>query len=205
MDKYSGEVLELCSLLVAAKSYSGGENSAAEILAEYMTIVKNFKFESARVGFSAENCISNEIKKQSDAIEIGKVAGTLSIRERKKHKRVISTLESVSRLISDDLAADDAFAVIKDDFDLRKKENKKIADTAKKQLDNVFKFLDEAFGDNRESVIFTTEMTINKYASRFLARYGSDEYFCHNKDMLVYGRQAEIDKEVESLSGNDDC
>ena len=103
-----------------------------EILAEYMTIVKNFKFESARVGFSAENCVSNEIKKQSDAIEIGKAAGTLSVRERKKHKRVISTLESVSRLISDDLAADDAFAVIKDDFDLRKKENKKIADTAKK-------------------------------------------------------------------------
>lgn len=176
-----------------------------EILAEYMTIVKNFKFESARVGFSAENCISNEIKKQSDAIEIGKAAGTLSVRERKKHKRVISTLESVSRLISDDLAADDAFAVIKDDFDLRKKENKKIADTAKKQLDNVFKFLDEAFEDNRETVIFTTEMTINKYASKFLARYGSDEYFCHNKDMLVYGRQAEIDKEVESLSGNNDC
>lgn len=176
-----------------------------EILAEYMTIVKNFKFESARVGFSAENCISNEIKKQSDAIEIGKVAGTLSVRERKKHKRVISTLESVSRLISDDLAADDAFAVIKDDFDLRKKENKKIADTAKKQLDNVFKFLDEAFGDNRETLIFATEMTINKYASKFLARYGSDEYFCHNKDMLVYGRQAEIDKEIESLSGNDDC
>lgn len=176
-----------------------------EVLSEYMTIVKNFKSESARVGFSAENCISNEIKKQSDAIEIGKVAGTLSVRERKKHKRVISTLESVSRLISDDLAADDAFAVIKDDFDLRKKENKKIADTAKKQLDNVFKFLDEAFEDNRETVIFTTEMTINKYASKFLARYGSDEYFCHNKDMLVYGRQAEIDKEVESLSGNDDC
>lgn len=176
-----------------------------EVLSEYMTIVKNFNSESARVGFSAENCISNEIKKQSDAIEIGKVAGTLSVRERKKHKRVISTLESVSRLISDDLAADDAFAVIKDDFDLRKKENKKIADTAKKQLDNVFKFLDEAFEDNRETVIFTTEMTINKYASKFLARYGSDEYFCHNKDMLVYGRQAEIDKEVESLSGNDDC
>lgn len=176
-----------------------------EVLSEYMTIVKNFKSESARVGFSAENCISNEIKKQSDAIEIGKAAGTLSVRERKKHKRVISTLESVSRLISDDLAADDAFAVIKDDFDLRKKENKKIADTAKKQLDNVFKFLDEAFEDNRETVIFTTEMTINKYASKFLARYGSDEYFCHNKDMLVYGRQAEIDKEVESLSGNDDC
>ena len=176
-----------------------------EVLSEYMTIVKNFKSESARVGFSAENCISNEIKKQSDAIEIGKAAGTLSVRERKKHKRVISTLESVSRLISDDLAADDAFAVIKDDFDLRKKENKKIADTAKKQLDNVFKFLDEAFGDNRETLIFTTEMTINKYASKFLARYGSDEYFCHNKDMLVYGRQAEIDKEIESLSGNDDC
>ena len=36
MDKYSREVLELCSLLVAAKSYSGDENAAAEILAEYM-------------------------------------------------------------------------------------------------------------------------------------------------------------------------
>ena len=36
LDRYSREVLELCGLLVAARSYSGDENSVAEILTQYM-------------------------------------------------------------------------------------------------------------------------------------------------------------------------
>ena len=49
-------------------------------------------------------------------------------------------------------------------------------------------------------LIIVTELTINPNTSSFINKYGCEEYFRHNKDLLVYDRQQEIAAELAALS-----
>ena len=93
----------------------------------------------------------------------------------------------------------EAFKLLKAEFDNRTKQLKKQADTAGKQLSNVFLFCEDVFGDGQEMLILVTELTISYYGARFISRYGCKEYFNHNKELLFYERQKEIIQEIESL------
>ena len=48
-------------------------------------------------------------------------------------------------------------------------------------------------------LILVTELTVSNYGSRFINRYGSKEYFNHNKEPLFYERQKEVIAEIENL------
>ena len=56
------------------------------------------------------------------------------------------------------------------------------------------------FPDGQEMLIIVTELTINPHASGFINKYGCAEYFKHNKDLLVYDRQQEIEDELKALN-----
>ena len=92
-----------------------------------------------------------------------------------------------------------AFMLLKKDFDARTAALKKAADVAGKKLSNVFKFCEEVFADGQEMLILVTELTISYYGAHFISRYGCDEYFAHNKELLFYERQKEIIEGIEDL------
>ena len=95
----------------------------------------------------------------------------------------------------------EAFKLLKAEFDNRTKALKKQADSAGKQLSNVFLFCEEVFDEGQEMLILVTELTISYYGAHFISRYGCKEYFNHNKELLFYERQKEIIREIESLEG----
>ena len=84
-------------------------------------------------------------------------------------------------------------------FDKRTKTLKQQAETAGKQLSNVFAFCKEVFDEGQEMLILVTELTISYYGAHFISRYGCKEYFNHNKELLFYERQKEIIHELEKL------
>ena len=66
-------------------------------------------------------------------------------------------------------------------------------------MSNAFVFCEDVFLEGQEMLIFVTELTINYYTATFISRYGCDEYFKHNKELLFYDRQKEIINELENL------
>ena len=68
-----------------------------------------------------------------------------------------------------------------------------------KKMSNLFAFCEFVFADGQEILILITELTINKYSSHFISRYGCKEYFAHNKELLFYDRQKEIIRELQDL------
>lgn len=94
--------------------------------------------------------------------------------------------------------ANDAFALIKKDFDHRTKKMNESARITKKKLSNMFVFCKEVFG-SQEMLILVTEITISRYGSVFVSRYGCEEYFANNKELLFYERQKEIIREIDFL------
>ena len=95
------------------------------------------------------------------------------------------------------LAPKEAFLFAKTGFD---KQCQLRTDTIKKAssaLENAFTFMEEAFGEGQEMVVFITELTMDPDASRFITENGCERYFKYNKTLLVGSRRATILKELE--------
>lgn len=69
----------------------------------------------------------------------------------------------------------------------------------KASLGNMYAFAAEVFGTGQELLIITTELTGNRDTAAFIARFGCDEYFHYNKELLLYERQDEIRRALEEL------
>ena len=69
-------------------------------------------------------------------------------------------------------------------------------------LSNLFAFCREAFGDeSQEMLILVTELTASPSAARFIGRWGSPEYFEHNRELLFYERRQDIAGDIDRLEG----
>lgn len=91
----------------------------------------------------------------------------------------------------------EAFLAAKSGFD---KQCQTRIDTIKKAssaLENAFTFMEEAFGEGQEMVVFITELTMDPEASRFITENGCERYFKYNKTLLVGNRRAAILKELD--------
>lgn len=67
------------------------------------------------------------------------------------------------------------------------------------RLSRVFAFIENAFGDKQEALIFVTELTSRMDSACYIAQYGSDSYYEHNQNMILSERQRELRRRVEEL------
>lgn len=92
-----------------------------------------------------------------------------------------------------------AFILVKQLFDgetIKRKEKISIASEA---LEHVFTFMEIAFGESQEMVIFVTELTVNFYSSKFIGEFGSDMYMKYNRSLLFEERHKDILEEIDKL------
>lgn len=61
-----------------------------------------------------------------------------------------------------------------------------------RNLSAVFAFINQAFGNGTEMLLFLSELTEDSDASRYIARYGCDEYYQFSNELMVQDRQAQI-------------
>ena len=148
--------------------------------------------------------IAEETEKRREALETGKSAGTLSADEIHAENRNLQLLSELSRDLVDGTAGrtEDpaaALAAIRKFHESRAKQYKSMGTKTGKALENAFRFCEDAFGDGQEMLIFVTELTASRYDAQFISRFGCDEYFRHNKELLFYERQKELIREIEDL------
>lgn len=91
----------------------------------------------------------------------------------------------------------EAFLCAKSGFDKQCNTRIETIKKASSALENAFTFMEEAFGENQEMVVFITELTMNPEASRFITENGCERYFKYNKTLLVGNRRAAILKELD--------
>ena len=176
-----------------------------QALTELLNILKNVRLELARPNADAAASVQKQIGVLEKKLQSGKLASTLSADAEYACRSAISALEDMGVMLQEKAPTDPAaaFQLLKESFDSRTKALKKQANTAGKQLSNVFVFCEEVFGEGQELLILVTELTISYYGAHFISRYGCKEYFNHNKELLFYERQKEIIRELENLELED--
>ena len=91
------------------------------------------------------------------------------------------------------------FAEAKADYDALVADMKEDAARAKGRLGAMLRFAESVWDDGQALLIIITELTIGDHSSRFIARYGCEEYYAHNRELLFYEREREIARELEKL------
>ena len=173
--------------------------------AEVKDRAKNAKFDErlALLGLvlDAVTAVDKQIEAFDKKIQTGKKALSLSEDTEYACRSAMVELERMKDMLIEKAPSkgEQAFKMLKAEFDSRTKEIKKLAGKAGKSLSNVFVFCEEVFSEGHEMLILVTELTISYYGSRFISRYGCKEYFNHNKELLFYERQKEIISQLESL------
>ena len=60
-------------------------------------------------------------------------------------------------------------------------------------------FLELAFAEGQELVVFVTELNTNPYSMEFISENGCDSYYKYNKKLLFDQEQREILEELENI------
>ena len=95
--------------------------------------------------------------------------------------------------------ADEAFAFVKERFGRETKRRGEEIAAVSSELEHAFGFMEAAFGESQEMVVFVTELTVNFYSARFIAENGCDPYYVYNRGLLLGERRQGILKEIDDL------
>lgn len=175
-----------------------------QLIEKLMEILKPALAEMNHNNTEPEAVLTSVIEAQRTSLQRDKKASAISAEGQKKINRTIRVLEDQrATLLKSSSRKESAVQVIQTDFDQRVKKLARDAEAAGKKLTNLFKFLEDVYGEGQELLIIVTELTMNAHTARFINRFGSEAYFKHNKELLFYERQTELILEIEQLKLND--
>lgn len=194
------ECLALLGLLLGAIGTEMRETvEREELLTDYMHAIKDFRMATMSPNANAADALRKTIKSQMDELERGKLSTSLSSSARTRKQKLILMLQELEPAVGEAEDGITAFKVAKETFDKELKALKKHAEKVGRHLSNIFIFCEETFGNGQEMLILVTELTISYHGARFISRFGCEEYFRHNKELLFHERQHEIISELEKL------
>ena len=82
----------------------------------------------------------------------------------------------------------EAFAVVKELFEKETAQQDKKIQEVGQRLTNAFLFMEKAFGEGQEMVIFVTQLTRNYYSMQFISEFGNEKYYQYNQSLLLRER-----------------
>ena len=174
---------------------------AEETMAQLLGAFKGIRMDLMRPGALICDAVEKQIQSKRMAMEVGRRAGNLSADAQHILHSTTAALEDLRSMLAreDPQTASAGLACIKQALDGRSAALKaQISETGQK-LSNMFRFCEEVFGDGQEVMILVTELTVSHYGTRFISRHGCEEYFAHNKDLLLHRRRKEILAQIEEL------
>ena len=172
-----------------------------QILTEVREVLSDLRAEVETNGGSAADFLESAVSTKRNELETGRRSYSLSEDRRKILHGIIDRLEAEAESIvkAGDLSGSEAFEVIRKDYNARRADHIDRVKEVESELDNMFAFAEEAFGEGQEILIILAELTKNFYSAHFISRYGCVNYFKYNKEMLFYERQNEILKTINLL------
>lgn len=165
----------------------GQKESFTELLYDYL---KQYK----------ESCRLEEVAGKAEAdYEKLRRAELLNKDEDKMWQEVLGRFRDYLLLVrAEHLEGSAGFARVREEFAGETKILEAVTEETLEALNNGFRFMEEAFGDSQEMVVFVTELNTSAASIRFLKENDCDLYYRYNKKLLSDGQQQEI---LEDLSG----
>ena len=117
-------------------------------------------------------------------------------------RQVLETLEGWKcKTGAEHLKGEDAFARVREWFQKEVDHRSVAAEETKEALEHAFTFLEEAFGDSQEMVVFVTDLNSNRDSIQFLRENDCASYYRYNKGLLFDEQQEQILARMDEAEG----
>ena len=90
------------------------------------------------------------------------------------------------------LRGEESFLAAKSGFDRQRENLEEAEEETQNALCNAFDFMEKAFEQGEEMVLFVTELTLNAASARFLADHDVEKYEQYKEQLLIGTRKAEL-------------
>ncbi len=167
------------------------------MLEEAMKALQEIRRDHTLKHTSMEKLLLDRAGERQKKLQAALTGGMISRGQENIQRDLIAFMKASS--VAAASAQDAASEAVRDMFDRRVKEQKKQAAQLGKQLEHLFAFAEDVFGEGQEMLIIVTELTASADASRFIAIYGCPGYFRNNRALLFYERQKQLIQEIDQL------
>ena len=130
-------------------------------------------------------------------LDTDKAAGALLPDEAAARTRTLALLEEWSRHLDSALDADDAFDTVRGAFNAQVRHREEAVSTAGDALECAFDFMEQAFEDGQEMVVFVNELALGPDSAPFLAENECERFEQYSEKLLLHGGEDELLAELQ--------
>ena len=194
MDASFDERISLVSLLLAGLNtrFADARATGAVTDACYQQL-RSFKRTLAQqpdadpADLFAERCDAYRAKLEAD-----KTAGALLPDEAAARTRTLALLTAWSRSLDNGLDADEAFDTVRGAFNTQVQRREEAVSAASNALEFAFDFMEQAFEDGQEMVVFVNELALGPDSAPFLAENDCERFEQYSEKLLLHGGEDEL-------------
>ena len=170
---------------------------------EYLRVLKLIRYDLSSDSRDSAAVLNSYVESEKNALRIREKANSIDYETRYAYNYTIHYIEqSIDALKCDNSISDNnaVFKKIKSSCDNTVSAHKDSIKAAQKKLKNLFDFIEDVFADGQEMLLLVTELTVRYYCAKFITKFGCEEYFAHNRDLLFYERKQELLTEISELN-----
>ena len=140
----------------------------------------------------ADQCKTYHARLDSD-----KAAGALLPDEAAARTRTLNLLNAWGKLLGSALDADDAFDTVRGAFNAQVRRREETVAAASVALEFAFDFMEQAFEDRQEMVVFVNELALGPDSAPFLAENDCERFEQYSEKLLLHGGEDELLAELQ--------
>ena len=170
-----------------------------EVLDQVFTVLKELK--TGLAGGNAAQRLGDYVDNLRLEMNRKKKEGLLERREEYGIRRALFMLEGYGMILKENSGAQggEAFALLKDAFGKDREQWEENWDQAGNTLEYAFDFMEAAFYNSQEMVMFVSGINTDFYCVRFLETYECERYIRYNRDLLFEDVSQQIRRRIEEL------
>ena len=155
----------------------------------------NTRFADARATGAVTDACYQQLR--SFKLEADKTAGALLPDEAAARTRTLALLTAWSRSLDNGLDADEAFDTVRGAFNTQVQRREEAVSAASNALEFAFDFMEQAFEDGQEMVVFVNELALGPDSAPFLAENDCERFEQYSEKLLLHGGEDELLAELQ--------
>ena len=152
-------------------------------------------------GGAVDDAIEMPARRRLENLE-RKVAGGTAKREwRRRENLVIRKLREIAAActLAGTESGEEAFNTVNGVYRDEVAKIEPLVADADRKMNNVFSFVERAFGSAREMIVFVAELSTRSATTKYIAHYGNDRYYAHNDELQVDKTRKNLSDRVKDL------
>ena len=130
-------------------------------------------------------------------LEAGKSSGRLTAAQIAAHSRAAALLRGWSKKLEPRMDNDEAFDTVRAGFNAQVRRREQAVATAGDALEAAFDFMERAFPDTQEMVVFVNELALGPDSAAFLAENECERFTKYSQNLLLNQKQDALLAELE--------